>query len=150
MFKALSMITLLLAAATAAAQVEVKGAWARATVAGQTGSGAFMTLTAKEHMRIVGAASPVAGVAEIHEMAMDGNVMRMRAVPTLDLPAGQPIELKPGGYHLMLLDLKRALRPGEKVAVDLRLETKDGKRLTQPIEIDVRAPGAASSGAHKH
>ncbi len=146
----MAALTLALAAADAAAQVEVTAAWARATVTGQTGSGAFMTLTAKEHMRIVGAASTVARVTEIHEMAMDGNVMRMRAVPVLELPAGRPIELKPGGYHLMLLDLKRALKPGEKIAVDLRLETKDGKPLTQPIEIDVRAATAASSGAHKH
>lgn len=122
-----------------AVEVDVKAAWTRPTVPGQMGTGAFMQLMSKDGARVIGASSDVAGVVEIHEMAMDGNVMRMRAIPSLDLPAGKTVELKPGGYHMMLMDLKRALATGEKIKVDLRLETRDKKLVTQPIEIEIRS-----------
>jgi len=136
-------------AGSALAQVNVSSAWARSTVPGQSGTGAFMTLVSKDGGKLVGAASPVAGVVELHEMAMDNNVMKMRAIPALDLPAGREVHLKPGGYHVMLLDLKRPLKAGEKVQVELRLETRDGKRVTQPVEVEVRStpPGP---DPHKH
>ena len=91
------------------AAVKVEGAWARASVQGQKATGAFMRLTAKDGARLVRAESPAAGLAEVHEMKMEGDIMKMRAVPTLDLPAGKTVELKPGGYHIMLLDLKAPL-----------------------------------------
>jgi len=122
-----------------AAEVDISGAWARSTVPGQMGTGAFMRLTSKDGARVIGASSEAAGVVEIHEMAMDGNVMRMRSISSLDLPAGTAVELKPGGYHMMLMDLKRPLVAGEKVKVDLRLETRDRKLVTQPVEIEVRS-----------
>jgi periplasmic copper chaperone A len=133
-------------------QVQVKDAWARPALQGQTATGAFMSLTSKDGARLIGAASPVAGVVEIHEMVMEGSVMRMRPVAGLELPAGRSVELKPGGYHVMLLDLKRPLTAGERVPLELRFETKDKRLVTQPIEVEVatRAPGAASSGEHKH
>lgn len=148
--KMLVALAALALAGTANAQVEAKNVWARATVPGQLGTGAFMTLTAKEPMRLVGAASPVAGVVEIHEMAMEGNVMRMRAVDGIDLAAGKPVELKPGGYHVMLMDLQRTLKPGEKIAVELRFETRDRRQFTLPLEAEVRmsAPGAAMPMKH--
>src|SRR5512137_2751368 len=135
----------LAAAGSVWAQVTVSSSWARSTVPGQMGTGAFMTLVSKDGGRLVGAASPVAGVVELHEMAMDNNVMKMRAIQGgLDLPAGREVHLKPGGYHVMLLDLKRPLKAGEKVQIELRLETRDGKRVTQPVEVEVRSapPGA--------
>jgi copper(I)-binding protein len=126
-----------LMAAPALAQVEVGGAWVRATVPGQLGTGAFMTLTSRDGARIVGADSPVAGVVEVHEMKMEGGVMTMRAIDALELPAGKSVELKPGGYHVMLLDLKRPLKAGEKVPLSLRIETHDGKVVTVPVEAEV-------------
>jgi copper(I)-binding protein len=120
------------------ADIEVKSAWARPTVAGQMGTGAFMHLTSREGARLLGASSDVAGVVEIHEMAMEGNVMRMRAIRSLDLPPGGTVELKPGGHHIMLMDLKRPLATGEKIKVELRLETRDKKLVTQPVEIEIR------------
>jgi copper(I)-binding protein len=127
-------------AAPALAEVQVSDAWARATVVGQKGTGAFMKLTAPEGATLVGAVSPVAGVVEIHEMAMEGNVMRMRALPKgLALPAGKAVELKPGGHHVMLMDLKQQLKAGEKVKLDLQFELRDKKRVTQPLEIEVRS-----------
>jgi len=134
-----AVMTLALAAhAQRSADIDVKSAWARPTVAGQMGTGAFMHLTSKEGARLLGASSDVAGVVEIHEMAMQGNVMQMRAIRSLDLPPGSTIELKPGGHHMMLMDLKRPLATGEKIKVELRLETRDKKLVTQPVEVEVR------------
>jgi copper(I)-binding protein len=140
-----------LLAGAASAQVEVKDAWARPAVPGQSGTGAFMTITAPQGAKLVGASSAVAGVTEIHEMAMEGNVMKMRAIAALDLPAGRPVELKPGGYHVMLMDLKQPLKAGEKVKIELRLEMTDGKRVTQPIDVEVlmRAPARGQQAEHK-
>lgn len=120
------------------AQIEVSSAWARATVEGQHGTGAFMRLLSRDGARVVGASSEAAEVVEIHEMVMQGNVMRMRPIVGLDLPPGQPVDLKPGGHHMMLMDLKRPLKNGEKIKVDLRVETRDRKLLTQSIEVEVR------------
>lgn len=122
----------------AQAQVEVQSAWARPTVAGQMGTGAFMRLTSKDGVRIIGASSAVAGVVEIHEMAMSGSVMQMRPLKGLDLAPGSTVELKPGGQHMMLMDLKRPLAVGEKIKIELRLETRDKKLVTQPVEIEIR------------
>ena len=147
-----AIAALLLASASAGhAQVQVKDAWARPAVQGQSATGAFMSLTSADGARLVGASSPVAGVVEIHEMAMDGNVMKMRAVPGIDLPPGRSVDLKPGGYHVMLMDLKRPLKLGERVPVELRFETRDKRLVTQPVEVEVmaRAPAAAGS-VHKH
>lgn len=132
------MAMALAAHAQRSADIDVKSAWARPTVAGQMGTGAFMNLTSRDGARLLGASSDVAGVVEIHEMAMEGNVMRMRPIRSLDLPAGGTVELKPGGHHMMLMDLKRPLATGEKIKVELRLETRDKKVVTQPIEIEIR------------
>src|SRR5512139_501860 len=94
------------AGAGAAQVVEVKDPWARATAPGQKAGGVFMQLMSPGGGALVAAESLAANIVEIHEMAMEGNVMRMRAIPKLDLPAGQTVELKPGGYHVMLIDLK--------------------------------------------
>jgi len=152
MMKKLFAAVLLWSAAFAVqAQVDVTSAWARPAVPGQSATGAFMTLTSKDGARLLGAASAVAGVVEIHEMAMEGNVMRMRAIPGLDLPAGRAVQLKPGGYHVMLMDLKRPLAVGEKVRVELRLETQDKRLVTQPVDVEVRSqPPGTGDGAHKH
>jgi copper(I)-binding protein len=143
----LCVALVLLFAGAASAQVDVKGAWARPAVAGQSGTGAFMQLRSSEGARVLGAASAVAGVVEIHEMKMDGNVMRMRAMPTLELPAGKPVELRPGGLHVMLMDLKRVLQPGEKFTIELRIERKDKSLVTQPVEVEVRTAPATSSAS---
>jgi copper(I)-binding protein len=153
--KKLIIATLLSLAASAWAQVpanvEVKDAWVRATVAQQKATGAFMQLTAKADSRVVQATSPVAGVVEIHEMAMEKDVMKMRAVPALALPAGKTVELKPGGYHVMLMDLKGPVKEGDVVPVSLVVEGKDGLRQTVEIKATARAlntPAAAKTEGH--
>jgi copper(I)-binding protein len=120
----------------ALAQVTVKDPWVRATVPQQKATGAFMQLSAHAESRLVEVRSSVAGVVEIHEMEMQGNVMTMRAVPGVELPAGKPVELKPGGYHVMLMDLRQQLKDGETVPITLIVEGKDKKRET----IEVKAP----------
>lgn len=133
-------ITALLAAAALAtpawAQTAVKDPWVRGTVAQQKATGMFAQITSTAGGKLVSASSPVAGVVEIHEMAMENNVMKMRAVTALDLPAGKAVDLKPGGYHVMLMDLKQQLKEGETVPVTLTVEGKDGKKET----VEVKAP----------
>ena len=136
--------------------IKVEGAWARATVLGQKGTGAFMNITAKEGTRLVGVSSPAAGVAEVHEMKMENDVMKMRALPGLDLPAGQTVQLKPGGYHVMLLDLKAPLAKDSTVPVTLRFKDAKGveSKLDLVLPVGIVAPGAAATGniapLHKH
>ena len=134
------------------AQVKVDGAWARATVQGQKATGAFMKLTAPQATRLVAVSTPVAGVAEIHEMKMEGGVMKMRALPSLDLPAKQAVELKPGSYHLMLMDLKAPLMKDGSLALTLTFKDAMGVESQQQITVPVSAgmPQAAGHGQHKH
>lgn len=128
------------------ADLTVADAWVRATVPQQKATGAFMRLTSNRDARLVSAASPLAGVAEVHEMVMDGNVMKMNAIPGLDLPAGKTVELKPGGYHVMLLDLKQQVKEGDEVPVTIVVETADGARETIELKAPVRPLNAAAGG----
>ena len=129
-----------------AQSVEVKDAWVRTSVPGQKATGAFMKITAKEGTRLVSVASPVAGVAEVHEMKMDGGVMTMRAVTGgLELPAGKTVELKPGGFHVMLMDLKAALPKDSTVPMTLTF--KDAKGVESKVELKVPV---ATAAVHQH
>ena len=141
---------LALAAAAVSAQTSVKDGWVRSTVEPQKATGAFMQITSPQGGKLVGAQSPVAGVTEVHEMAMEGNVMKMRAVSALELPAGKAVELKPGGYHVMLMDLKQALKASETVPLTLTVEGKDGKRETVELKLPVKAAAAAPAAQHEH
>lgn len=134
-------------AAHAEAHVAVEGAWARASVPGQKATGAFMRLTAPETMRLVRAQSPVAGVTEVHEMKMEGDVMKMRAVPALELPAGKAVDLKPGGYHVMLMDLKAPLTKDSTVAVTLFFQNAQGVESQQLVDLPVATKAPGSAGA---
>jgi len=130
---------LLIGATSALAQVTVKDPWVRATVPAQHATAAFMQLTAAEPMRLVAAQSSVAGTVEIHEMAMVDGVMKMRAISGLDLPAGKTVMLDPGGYHVMLLDLKGQIHVGDVVPITLEFEGRDKRHTT----IDLKAPARA-------
>lgn len=138
-------------AQTPAAPLQVDDAWLRASVPGQSGTGAFMRLTAREPLTLIAVRTPAAGVAEIHEMKLEGDVMRMRAIAQLPLPAGQSVELRPGGHHLMLMNLKAPLAAGSRVP--LTLVVRDAKGTERQVDLQVpvalRAPGApgASAGA---
>lgn len=142
-------------AVQAQALVDVKDAWARATVPGQQGSGAFMTLTAAQDAVLLGGSSPAAGVVEIHEMVLQDDVMRMRPIASLPLPAGQAVTLKPGGLHVMLMELKAPLAAGSELPLTLRLRDGAGVESSLELQVPVRAlnapRGAASGhGGHGH
>ncbi|MFC7411267.1 copper chaperone PCu(A)C [Hydrogenophaga atypica] len=125
--------------------VKVDDAWVRGTVATQKATGAFMRLTPSTNARLVEAKSPVAGVVEIHEMVLEKDIMKMRQIPGLDLAAGRTMELKPGGYHVMLMDLKQPLKGGEQVPITLVFEDDLKKRFTQDIKAPVTALGGGNA-----
>lgn len=116
--------------------------WARATAPGAAVGGGFLTVVnpGKTTDRLVAASSPAAARMELHEMAMEKDVMRMREVKTMDVPAGGKLELRPGGYHLMFMELKAPLKQGDKVPVTLRFE----KAGEVKVELSVESMGAGS------
>ena len=137
----------------ALAQTTVKDAWVRSTVAQQMATGAFFSITSAGGGKLLSVSSPAAGVVEIHEMKMDGSTMKMRAVPTLDLPAGKAVELKPGGFHVMMMDLKLPLAAGQSVDLTLVVEGRDGRKETIAVKAPVKVQGSAPAGemaGHKH
>ena len=125
--------------ATATAQVaEVKDAWVRGTVAAQRSTGAFMDITGKRDVRLVGVASPVANAVELHNMSMKDGVMRMAPVEGIDIPAGNTVKLAPGGYHVMFMGLKQQMKPGDRVPLTLTFEFADKKRESLELSVEVR------------
>lgn len=134
--------------------VAVSEAWVRATVAGQQATGGFMDLTAAQSTALVGFETKVAAQSELHEMAMEGDVMRMRAIESLPLPAGQTVSLKPGAHHLMLMGLKKPLTVGQNLDLTLLLKGEDGKVTKQTIKVPVKAQspmmGGGGGGMHHH
>ncbi|MCK9687752.1 copper chaperone PCu(A)C [Scleromatobacter humisilvae] len=123
------------ATAAANAQVTVDKPWVRSTVAQQTTTAAYLTITSARGGKLVSASSPVAAAVDVHEMKMDGDLMKMRAVDAVPLPAGQPVEFKPNGLHVMLTGLKAPLKAGDVVPIKLVVEDAKGKRET----VDVKA-----------
>lgn len=135
-------LVLLTASTIAHAEVTAKDAWVRGTVPAQKTTGAFMTLTSTEDVKIVAASSPVAKKAEIHTSMMMNGVNMMHKADRIELPAGKPVELKNGGYHVMLMDLVRPVTPGETVPITFTVEGKDGKRTQVQVKAEVRPLGA--------
>ncbi len=134
-----------------AQEVAVKDAWIRGTVSGQNATGAFMELTGKSNARLVDAASPVARTVEVHNMKMENGVMKMFPVEAVDLPAGKPVKLAPGGYHVMLMGLRKPLNAGDKVPLKLTFELGDKRRETVELSVEVRdVKGQPSRGHHHH
>ena len=137
-----------IAPAALAQMVSVTDAWVRTAVPGQHSTAAFMTITARENTRLVAVASPVAGVAEVHAMRMVGGVMTMRALEGgLELPAGRTVELKSGGQHVMLMDLKAALPIGG--SVPMTLVFRNAKGIQSQIELSLPV-ALVAQGMHKH
>ena len=135
-FLAFAAATLLVAAAHA--QVVVDKPWVRTTVAQQSTSAAYMTITSANGGKLVAASSPIAGAVDVHEMKMEGDMMRMREVAALPLPAGKPVELKAGGYHMMLTGLKAPVKAGDIVPIRLVVEDAKGQRETVDVSAVAR------------
>lgn len=144
---ALAALALCSAALPALAQTTVENAWARATVANQQSSGAFMTVTADTDSKLVAVQSPVAKTVQIHQMQMKNDVMLMGPVDALDLPAGKPVTLDANGYHVMLMGLVRQLKEGEQVPLTLVVEDAKGNR--QNIEVQAAVHPLNDADGHQ-
>lgn len=128
--------------------ITVSNAWARATVQGQKAAGVFMTLNTAVNLRLMSASSPVAALGQVHEMRMEGDVMKMHPLKDgLEIPAGKPVELKPGSYHLMLIDLKSPLLKDSTVPVTLVFVDAKGVETRTELTVPVMAM-AQMHGTH--
>jgi periplasmic copper chaperone A len=134
-------------AEAAGAVVTVLDPWVRGTVQGQTTTAAYMTLRAEGGARLVSVTSPAAAHCSVHEMTISGNLMRMREVDTVTIPAGGSVALAEGHDHLMLEDLTRTLKEGDTVPLTLTFVDSRGKRRAVEVNAPVVPLGAASPGA---
>jgi copper(I)-binding protein len=136
-------------AQAAAGSIKIENAYTRATVPGQQVAGGFMTIENKGAAdQLVSASSPAAGEVQLHEMAMDGNVMKMRQVKDIVVPAGGAVELKPGGLHLMFMNIKAPLAAGQTVPVKLKF-AKAGEVVVE-MPVNAMGSGVGHGGAMKH
>ena len=139
-----------LAQTAAAGAIKIENAYTRATVPGQQVAGGFMKIENKGATdQLVSVSSPVAGEVQLHEMAMEGNVMKMRQVKDIVVPAGGAVELKPGGLHLMFMNIKAPLAAGETVPVKLKFAKAGEVEVKMPVNA-MGAQGAGHGGAMKH
>ncbi len=148
--RGLAALVLLGLALPALAQTTVSDAWVRASVPHQQSTGAFMTLTASSDSKLVGVASKVAKSVQVHEMTMNGDVMGMREVKTVELPAGKAVTLDPNGLHVMLMGLHDQVKEGDKVPLTLTIEDAKGARETVDVQAEVRALSAEAGAGHEH
>jgi hypothetical protein len=126
----------------ARSEVTAKDAWVRGMVPAQTTTGAFVTLTSTVDAKLIGVSSPVAKMTGIHETKMTGGTNQMQEVEALELPAGKAVELKPGGHHVMLMDMPKAVKPGDTVPLVFTIEDRGGKRVRLEVKAEVRPLGA--------
>lgn len=132
-----------------AANVSVTDAWARATMPGQQVSGAYLQIKSDVDARLLSVSSPAVPRVEMHEMKMDGDVMRMREVKAIDLPKGQTVTLEPGGFHLMLMNLKKPIAAGDVIPFTLMVES-GGKKQSIEVKAVARATGGGAGMQHPH
>jgi periplasmic copper chaperone A len=147
-FKFLAFVAGLVVASAALAQtgqLDVTNAWARATPGKAETGAAYLTIQSPTADRLVSASSPVAKKAELHTMSMEGMVMKMRPLAGIDIPAGQPVTLKPGGQHIMLEGLGAPLREGQSFPLTLTFE----KAGTRTVTVAIEKPGAAGPAAQR-
>jgi copper(I)-binding protein len=128
--------------------VVVTDPWIRSTVQGQKATGAFMKIASKDGAKLIEVSSPVAGISEIHEMKMEKEVMKMAAIKSLNVPVGGLVELKPGSYHIMLMDLKSPLAAQSKIPLTLTFESANGVKSKVEVQALVKVMGMANE--HKH
>lgn len=151
---ALGAATLVLAHSYTKAQLKIGHPWARATVAGQSAGGAFMKIenTGSTPDKLIGASTPAAASVQLHSMAMEGEVMRMREVPAIELPPGKTVELAPGQFHMMLMGLKAPLKADDKLPLTLKFEKAGDVEVevsVQPAQ-GVRAASHMEPDVHQH
>ncbi|MEP6701637.1 MAG: copper chaperone PCu(A)C [Betaproteobacteria bacterium] len=149
MLRAGTGVLAVVACTCALAQIRVDNAWVRGAVPGQLSTGAFLDLTSARDVKLIKVESPIAAVVEVHQSEMKNDMMTMHAVPSVALPAGKQVRFAPGGYHIMLMDLKQPVKNGESVPIKLTLEYPDKKRETVEVSAQVRGLGT-SQQSHQH
>ena len=141
-------LALLVAQPAAAQSVAVSNAWVRTTAPSQKNAAVYMDVKSEGNAVLVATGSPLAQRAELHSMSVEGGVMRMRPLQRIELPGGKTVRLQPTGLHVMLVDLKRPLKAGEKVPLVLSVQSSGTSLTTLEIEAEVR--DADATRAHKH
>lgn len=139
LLSAMFIASILISACSKQDSIEIKNQWARASNDGQDVSAAYMTIVSNEDTSLIAIDSDVADVIEIHSMSMENGVMKMRMLDTLDLIAGKPTELSPGGFHLMLFDLKKPLTAGKEAHFTLHFKNKAGQEKTISVTSPIKA-----------
>lgn len=148
--KHLLTASLLFVSLAASAEIIIKDAWVRTTVAEQKVTGAFMQITSDKAVKLVAANSPAAETTEVHEMTMQGDVMKMRQVNEVVIDAGKSVELKPGSYHIMLKNLKKPVQAGSTVNLNLEFLDTDGKKQIVKVKAEARAAVKQDAGHANH
>lgn len=150
MKKSLMLGILAMSAVTAvfAEEVKVKDAWTRATAPGQDSAMVQAVITSKQAAKLVAVACKDATTAEMHSMVMEGDLMKMRQVEAIELPAGKAVDLGAAGYHLMLLGLKKPLVAGKKTFCEMRVRGADGKE--QKVQISAKVQPLVAEAEHQH
>ena len=143
----LAAVAALASQSALAANISITDAWARATMPGQKVSAAYLQIRSDADARLVSASSPAVPRVEVHEMKMDGDVMRMREVKAIELPKGKTVSLEPGGLHIMLMNLTKPIVAGEVIPLTLVVES-GGKQQTLEVKAEARAPGAMPQHHH--
>jgi hypothetical protein len=147
--KILAFAAGLVAASAALAQptqLDIDHAWAGATPGNAENGAAYVTITSPTADRLVSASTPVAKKAELHTMSMQGMVMKMRPVSGVDIPPGQPVSLKPGGEHIMLMGLNQPLREGQSFPLTLDFEKAGLRTVNVTVEkVGAKGPGPAAA-----
>ncbi len=133
-----TLLFALAACAKAENDITISNAWARATAPGQKVAAAYMNLISKEGATLTKAESNIAGIVEIHSMTMENDVMKMRMLDELVMPAGKTVSLEPGGYHLMLFDLKQSLDAGKSAEFKLHFRTKTGETKSVSVTLPIK------------
>jgi copper(I)-binding protein len=147
---ALAACACALSGAAAAQPVTVSDAWVRAPAPGQRIAAAYMELTSRTSMVLVAVSSTAAAAAELHSTTVEAGVMKMRPVGRIELPGSQAVKLAPGGLHLMLVDLKQPLKPGDKVPLTLTVQRPDASsRSVFTVQAVVRE-GPPEKPHHHH
>lgn len=144
------LLAMFAAASAYADEVNVTKAWTRATAPGQDSASVQLTITSKKDATLIGVASGSAQSGEIHTMVMEGDVMKMRAIESLPLPAKTPVTLGVGGDHLMLIGLKNPLKAGRKLPFALTVKFADGRTSVLRVLAVIKPLETTSSEGHEH
>jgi copper(I)-binding protein len=142
------LLAMLAATPVLAEEVKVSDAWSRATAPGQDSAMVQLVITSKKAGALIAGASKIAQTVEIHTMVMEGNVMKMRQVDAVELPAGKAVDLGAAGYHLMLIGLKKPLKEGAETEVVLTVRLADGKEEKVKVKAEIKP--LTESGQHEH